>query len=180
MWSCRSCAAASVACALTRRSGRNRRRWPGDVQAGTTFEEDFHGPPAVSEGGVAAATPRMKSDTAARARRDRRRQRMMPENGADRSVGRDWITQSPSASQRPPGTEMERHPSRTSAPPFPRYDGARPRAADLLAKSPDGLAGHLTAGNRAGVDNPEPHIASKRLSNYSTTTRMAQTALAPG
>ncbi len=65
----------------------------------------------------------------------------------------------------------------------------RPRPGDtwhldevliLLAKSPGGLAGHLTAGNRAGVDNPEPHIASKRLSNYSTTTRMAQTALAPG
>src|SRR3954452_22930977 len=81
------------------------------------------------------AAPQAKSETAARARRDRRRQRMMPENSADRSVGRGCITQHPSASKRPPGAEVERHPPAANAgAAFPPHDGARPRAAHLLAK----------------------------------------------
>src|SRR5215212_289739 len=87
-----------------------------------------------------AAAPRAKSDTAARARRDRRRQRMMPGNGADRSVGRGWVTQSPSASKRPPRAKVQPHPPDANVTVlFPPHDGARPRAADLLAKSPDWL-----------------------------------------
>src|SRR3954470_3472967 len=82
------------------------------------------------------AAPQAKSETAARARRDRRRQRMMPGNSADRSVGRGCITQYPSASKRPPGAEVERHPPAANAgAAFPPHDGARPRAAHLLAKS---------------------------------------------
>src|SRR3954452_14524552 len=87
-----------------------------------------------------AAAPRAKSDTAARARRDRRRQRMMPGNGADRSVGRGWVTQYPSASKRPPRAKVQPHPPDANVTVlFPPHDGARPRAADLLAKSPDWL-----------------------------------------
>ena len=56
------------------------------------------------EGGAAIAAPQAKSDTAARARRDRRRQRMMPGNGADRSAGRGHVTQNPSASKRSPAS----------------------------------------------------------------------------
>src|SRR5215208_4604510 len=85
-----------------------------------------------------AAAPRAKSDTAARARRDRRRQRMMPGNGADRSVGRGWVTQYPSASKRPPRAKVQPHPPDANVTVlFPPHDGARPRAADLLANSPE-------------------------------------------
>src|SRR3954463_2848291 len=77
---------------------------------------------------------------AARARRDRRRQRIMPGNGADRSVGRGWVTQYPSASKRPPRAKVQPHPPDANVTVlFPPHDGARPRAADLLAKSPDWL-----------------------------------------
>src|SRR4051812_25027192 len=81
-----------------------------------------------------AAAPQAKSDTAARARRDRRRQRMMPGNGADRSVGRGWVTQYPSASKRPPRAKVQPYPPDANVTVlFPPHDGARPRAADLLA-----------------------------------------------
>src|SRR3954463_15467506 len=87
-----------------------------------------------------AAAPQAKSDTAARARRDRRRQRMMPGNGADRSVGRGWVTQYPSASKRPPRAKVQPYPPDANVTVlFPLHDGARPRAADLLANSPDWL-----------------------------------------
>src|SRR4051794_13374909 len=87
-----------------------------------------------------AAAPQAKSDTAARARRDRRRQRMMPGNGADRSVGRGWVTQYPSASKRPPRAKVQPYPPDANVTVlFPPHDGARPRAADLLANSPDWL-----------------------------------------
>src|SRR3954465_4781011 len=80
-----------------------------------------------------AAAPQAKSDTAARARRDRRRQRMMPGNGADRSVGRGWVTQYPSASKRPPRAKVQPYPPDANVTVlFPPHDGARPRAADLL------------------------------------------------
>src|SRR3954454_3226990 len=73
------------------------------------------------------------SETAARARRDRRQQRMVPGNSADRSVGRDWITQCLSASERPPPSKMERSPpAPNTGAAFPPHDGARPRAAHLL------------------------------------------------
>ena len=82
-----------------------------------------------------AAAPQAKSDTAARARRDRRRQRMMPGNGVDRSVGRGWVTQYPSVSKRPPRAKVQPHPPDANVTVlFPPHDGARPRAADLLAK----------------------------------------------
>src|SRR3954462_12824371 len=94
------------------------------------------------------AAPQVKSDTAARARRDRRRQRMMPGNGADRSVGRGWVTQYPSASKRPPRAKVQPHPPDANVTVlFPPHDGARPRAADLLAKSPE----HLPTPLRLGV-----------------------------
>src|SRR4051812_45437108 len=87
-----------------------------------------------------AAAPQAKSDTAARARRDRRRQRMMPGNGADRSVGRGWVTQYPSASKRPPRAKVQPYPPDANVTVlFPPHDGARPRAADLLANLPDWL-----------------------------------------
>src|SRR3954467_14547206 len=83
-----------------------------------------------------AAAPQAKSDTAARARRDRRRQRMMPGNGADRSVGRGWVTQYPSASKRPPRAKVQPYPPDANVTVlFPPHDGARPRAADLLGES---------------------------------------------
>src|SRR4051795_9381498 len=83
-----------------------------------------------------AAAPQAKSDTAARARRDRRRQRMMPGNGADRSLGRGWVTQYPSASKRPPRAKVQPYPPDANVTVlFPPHDGARPRAADLLGES---------------------------------------------
>jgi len=88
-----------------------------------------------------AAAPQAKSDTAARARRDRRRQRMMPGNGADRSVGRGWVTQYPSASKRPPRAKVQPHPPDANVTVlFPPYDGTRPRAADLLANAAERAA----------------------------------------
>src|SRR3954449_3596141 len=87
-----------------------------------------------------AAAPQVKSDTAARARRDRRRQRMMPGNGAARSVGRAWLAQYPSSSKRPPRAKWQPPPPDANVTVlFPPHDGARPRAADLLANSPDWL-----------------------------------------
>src|SRR3954465_3887671 len=84
-----------------------------------------------------AAAPQAKSDTAARARRDRRRQRMMPGTGADRSVGRGWVTQYPSASKRPPRAKVQPYPPDDNVTVlFPPHDGARPRAADLLGEFP--------------------------------------------
>src|ERR687890_834194 len=67
-----------------------------------------------------AAALRAKSDTAARARRDRRRQRMMPRNSADRSVGRDWVTQCLPASKRPPSAKVK-------PPPLSSYSLVGPR-----------------------------------------------------
>ena len=61
---------------------------------------------------------------------------MVPGNSADRSVGRDWITQCLSASERPPPSKMERSPpTPNTGTAFPLHDGARPRAAHLSAKS---------------------------------------------
>src|SRR3954468_15677487 len=92
------------------------------------------------------------SETAARARRDRRQPRMVPGNSADRSVGRDWITQCLSASERPPPSKMERSPpAPNTGAAFPPHDGARPRAAHLSAKS----GGH-SAWERSMSLRPEP------------------------
>src|SRR4051794_1907665 len=77
------------------------------VQAGATFDEGFHRHHPRA-GGAAIAAPQAKSDTAARARRDRRRQRMIPESDADRSAGRDHVTQNLSTSERSPAAEVDR------------------------------------------------------------------------
>src|ERR671913_525411 len=85
-----------------------------------------------------AAALRAKSDTAARARRDRRRQRMMPRNSADRSVGRDWVTQCLPASKRPPSAKVKPPPLEANAAVhFLSMMVRAPRAAHLLANSPE-------------------------------------------
>src|SRR3982751_3766406 len=109
------------------------------------------------------------SETAARARRDRPQQRMgpgkewdletngtwkrmVPGNSADRSVGRDWITQCLSASERPPPSKMEcSPPAPNTGAAFPPHDGARLRAAHLSANS----GGH-PAWERSMSLRPEP------------------------
>jgi len=98
--------------------------------------------------GVVAAVLQAKSETAARARQSWRRQRMVPENSADRSVGRSWDIQYPSASRRPPEAEMGCHsPADNQAPYFLTMMVRAQRAANLLAKS-SSLPGH-PFGNRS-------------------------------
>src|ERR671913_1740966 len=81
-----------------------------------------------------AAALRAKSDTAARTRRDRRRQRMIPGNSADRSVGRDWVTQCLPASKRPPSAKVKPPPLEANdAVHFLSMMVRAPRAAHLLA-----------------------------------------------
>ena len=58
------------------------------IQAGATFKENLHGQHLSAVDGVAAAALQAKSDTADRARQGWRRQRMVPGESADRSVGR--------------------------------------------------------------------------------------------
>src|SRR3954465_438321 len=85
---------------------------------------------------MVAAARQAKSETADRARQSWRRQRMMPENSADQSVGRSWNIQYPSASERSPGAEMNRHPpADNEARHFLDMMVRAQRAGDLLAKS---------------------------------------------
>src|SRR3954451_11365886 len=77
---------------------------------------------------------------------------MVPGNSADRSVGRDWITQCLSASERPPPSKMEHSPpAPNTGAAFPPHAGARPRAAHLSANS----GGH-PAWERSMSLRPEP------------------------
>src|SRR3954454_21821881 len=85
---------------------------------------------------MVAAARQAKSETADRARQSWRRQRMMPENSADQSVGRSWNIQYPSASERSPGAEMNRHPpADNEARHFLDMMVRAQRAGDLLANS---------------------------------------------
>src|SRR4051794_18592684 len=123
------------------------------------------------------------SETAARARRDRRQQRMAPGNSADRSVGRDWITQCLSASKRPPPSKMERSPpAPNTGAAFPPHDGARLRAAHLSANSLD-LVGWAWALGKSGVaeryeggqqqDRPAPRLDRRPLPSSSPNSPTA-------
>src|SRR3982750_3508146 len=78
---------------------------------------------------------------------------MVPGNSADRSVGRDWITQCLSASERPPPSKMERSPpAPNTGAAFPPHDGARPRAVHLSANS----AGCSGGGGGRGAEWNDP------------------------
>ena len=132
--------------------------------------------------GVAAATPRVKTDTAARARRNRRRQRMIPENGADRSVGRGRSTQCPSASTRPPGRKVERHPLEANAgATFPRHDGARPargRSVGEVARLPGIAYSCGKLGRRCRMESDESQrLATDILNRRARDTGRSRTCL---
>src|SRR3954463_13529821 len=93
---------------------------------------------------MVAAARQAKSETADRARQSWRRQRMMPENSADQSVGRSWNIQYPWASERSPGAEMNRPPpADNEARHFLDMMVRAQRAGDLLANSPFGWQTHL-------------------------------------
>src|SRR5919112_5275267 len=96
-----------------------------------------------------AAALRAKSDTAARARRDRRRQRMIPGNSAGRSVGRGWGTQCLPASKRPSSAKVKPLPPEANAAvDFLSMMVHASRAAYLLAN----------AAERAADGDPRPHL----------------------
>ena len=133
---------------------------------------------------MAAAALQAKSDTADRARQKWRRQRMVPENSADRSVGRSWDIQYPSASMRPPRQEMERRlPADNAAPHFLPMMVRAPRAVDLLAKSaaplprcPKRRDKGTASWVRAGLPRPASH---EQTANPDFASRLTARGRAP-